>query len=78
MKFSKTSILAGMQRAKHLHLALYHPEWPSPFKSPTTVTGQVVGDYARSEYPGGILLERTSRDGDLFISTAELMRLNPL
>ena len=74
MPLSKSHILAGLQCIKRLYLAKHHPELASQEKSPALVTGRVVGSYARSEFPGGILVERNPAQGDACVVTAELMQ----
>jgi hypothetical protein len=58
MRFTKTRFLAGLQCAKHLHLIMHHPEFATPMESPMMITGEVVEQHARREFPGAITVER--------------------
>ncbi len=71
-RFSKTRFLAGLQCPKHLHLLLHHPKFATPVVSPMMITGEVVEQHARCEFPGAVTVER---DGvqDPFVQTSTLL-----
>ncbi len=73
MHLSKTSLLAGLQCRKHLHLLIHHPELATFRESPAIVTGRVVGEHARLAYPGGVLVQRRRPDADPFAQTRALL-----
>lgn len=73
MHLTKTNILAGIQCHKHLHLSIYHPELAEHNESPAVVTGKVVGEHARREYPGGVLVQRWMSPVNPFAQTMELL-----
>ena len=70
MHLSKTRILAGLQCEKHLFLMLNHPELAKTKKSPLKQIGIMVGDQAREEFPGGVLVNRFEEGSDPFAETA--------
>ena len=72
MRLTKTRFLAGLQCAKHLHLSMHHPEFATPVQSPMMITGEVVEQHARSEFPGAITVERNSAT-DPFEKTQALL-----
>ncbi|WP_455200337.1 DUF2779 domain-containing protein [Kaarinaea lacus] len=72
MRFSKTSILAGLQCAKHLYLKIHHPELSTPVVSPMMVTGEVVEEHARREFVDAASIENRGKL-DPFKYTQELM-----
>jgi hypothetical protein len=58
MHLSKTRILAGLHCEKRLYLMLNRPELAKTRKSPLAETGIMVGNQARKEFPGGVLVNR--------------------
>ncbi|HEY5604698.1 MAG TPA: DUF2779 domain-containing protein [Gammaproteobacteria bacterium] len=58
MHFTKTSILAGLQCHKHLHLSVHHPERASRVVSPMMITGEVVEQHARREFGDAVSVAR--------------------
>ncbi|MEJ2181185.1 MAG: DUF2779 domain-containing protein [Gammaproteobacteria bacterium] len=72
MRFSKTSIIAGLQCAKHLYLKMHHPELSTPIVSPMMTTGDVVEQHARSEFSDAAIVER-SGEQDPFKKTQALI-----
>jgi hypothetical protein len=71
MHLTKTRILAGLQCEKRLFLLLNHPELAKSAKSPLAETGIVVGEQARQEFPGGVLVERFEQGADPFSQTLD-------
>jgi len=69
MHLTKTRILAGLQCEKRLFLLLNHPELAKSAKSPLAETGIVVGEQARQEFPGGVLVNRFQQGADPFSQT---------
>jgi len=69
MQLNKTSILAGLNCEKRLFLMLHHPELGKTRKSPLAETGIVVGEHARHEFPGGMLVNRFKEGADPFSET---------
>ena len=74
MSLNKTDILAGLQCEKHLFLRKNHPERAKINDSPAAVTGRVVQEHARREFPDGVLVERHHRDVDPLTQTRQLMQ----
>ncbi len=58
MHLSKTRILAGLHCEKRLYLMLNRPELAKTRKSPLAESGIMVGNQARKEFPGGVLVNR--------------------
>lgn len=58
MHLSKTRILAGLNCEKRLYLLLNRPELAKTRKSPLAESGIMVGNQARKEFPGGVLVNR--------------------
>jgi hypothetical protein len=73
MRLTKTRILAGLQCEKRLFLLLNHPELARAGKSPLAEAGIAVGERARKEFPGGVLVKRFQQDTDPFAETASYM-----
>lgn len=71
-RFSKTRFLAGLQCNKHLHLLVHHPELATPTVSPLMITGEVVEEHARREYPRAVTVERDGAQ-DPFEQTKTLL-----
>ncbi|MGD2053667.1 MAG: DUF2779 domain-containing protein [Gammaproteobacteria bacterium] len=71
MHLTKTLILAGLQCEKRLFLTLNHPERAQTAKSPLAATGIAVGEQARKEFPGGVLVKRFQNNTDPFAETIE-------
>jgi hypothetical protein len=69
MYLSKTRILAGLQCEKRLYLKMYRPELAVIKKSPLFETGLIVGEQARKEFPGGVLIRRFEQGCDPFAET---------
>ena len=69
MLISKTKILAGLHCKKRLFLILNRPELAKRKKSPLAETGIIVGNQARQEFPGGVLVNRFQQDSDPFEET---------
>lgn len=56
---SKSKILAGMQCPKRLYLSVYQPELADHSGNEIAfATGNQFGEFARSLYPGGVLVEQ--------------------
>lgn len=72
MRFSKTSILAGLQCAKHLYLKVHHPELSNPDISPMMITGEVVEQHARREFADSASIENRG-EIDSFKYTQDLI-----
>lgn len=72
MRFSKTSIIAGLQCAKHLYLRIHHPELSTPTVSPMMITGEIVEQHARREFPNAITINRNA-EIDPFKKTQQLI-----
>jgi len=58
--FSKTRFLAGLQCAKRLYLLMHRPELAASQVSPMMITGDVVEQHARREFPDAVIVERNS------------------
>jgi hypothetical protein len=71
MYLTKTRILAGLQCEKRLFLLINHPELANVVKSPLAETGIAVGEQARREFPGGVLVKRFQNNTDPFAETVE-------
>lgn len=69
MHLSKTRILAGLRCEKRLFLMLNRPELAKAKKSPLAKTGIIVGEQARKEFPGGVLVNRFLKDSDPYSET---------
>ena len=73
MYLSKTSILAGLNCAKHLYLMLKHPELAIAKESPLAEAGIAVGKKAREEFSNGVLVNRFQRDEDAFAESRKFL-----
>lgn len=73
MHLSKTRILAGLQCEKRLYLRLNRPELAVIKKSPLLETGIKVGEQARLEFPGGVLVRRFQQGCDPFAETENFL-----
>ena len=73
MQLSKTRILAGLQCKKRLHLKLHRPELAVIKQSPLLETGILVGEQARKEFPGGVLVDRFQPGADPFMQTKKYL-----
>jgi hypothetical protein len=69
MHLTKTRILAGLQCEKRLFLMINHAELAQPAKSPLAETGVAVGEQARKEFPGGVLVKRFQQGVNAFTET---------
>ena len=78
MYFSKSKVLAGLRCEKQLYLYAHHPELANQSTSPTTVTGQVVEEYAHREFPNAVLVERGSPGSDPYEATKALLADNKI
>ena len=58
MHLTKTKILDGLRCVKRLYLKLNKPELAKTTKSPVQQIGIMVGEQARKEFPGGVLVNR--------------------
>jgi hypothetical protein len=74
MHFSKTQIIGGLQCEKQLWLRVHNPELMEPVESPATVTGRVVQQHARLEFPDAVLVERDRASEDAFAQTDALLK----
>ena len=72
MYLSKTSIIAGLQCAKKLYLKVHHPELSTPTVSPMMITGEVVEQHARLEFPSAVSIQYHG-NSDPFQQTMKLM-----
>jgi len=62
---SKSDYLAGMHCAKHLYLRKYHRELEAPINpggKARMADGIEIGEYARLEFPGGVLIDAHGED----------------
>jgi hypothetical protein len=59
-RFTKTRFIAGLQCARHLYLMIHHPELATPVVSPMMITGEVVEQHARREFPEAVTVERNA------------------
>ncbi|MCI0506418.1 MAG: DUF2779 domain-containing protein, partial [Gammaproteobacteria bacterium] len=57
--FTKTTILSGLQCHKHLYLTLHHPDKAIRVVSPMMITGDVVEQHARREFPDAVSVDRS-------------------
>jgi len=73
MQLSKIRILAGLQCKKRLYLKLHRPELAVIKKSPLFETGILVGEQARREFPGGVLVDRFQPGADPFTQTRKYL-----
>lgn len=73
MALNKTEFIAGLQCEKHIFLRIHHPELIEETESPAKVTGKVVQDHARREFPDAILVERNNPDINPFTKTEQLL-----
>jgi hypothetical protein len=73
MRFSKTQIIGGLRCSKQLHLSVHHPERAHIVNKPATVTGEVVEEHARREFPGAVLVPRGPGAPDPFAATRRLL-----
>lgn len=74
MHLSKTRILAGLNCAKRLYLMLNRTELAKSSKSPLAETGIIVGNQARKEFPGGVLVNRFQQGSDPFAETRSYLK----
>jgi len=75
MRFSKSSIIDGLQCAKHLYLKAHHPELAISIVSPMMITGDLVEQHARREFPQPVTIERHG-EVDSFKKTQTLLADN--
>ena len=73
MALNKTEFIAGLQCEKHIFLRIHHPELMEVTESPAKVTGKVVEEHARREFPDAILVERNNPDFNPFTKTEQLL-----
>ncbi len=69
MYLSKTRILAGLHCEKRLYFMLNRPELAKTKKSPLAESGIAVGQQARKEFSGGVLVNRFQQDSNPFSET---------
>src|SRR5579863_2006303 len=72
---SKSKLLSGEQCEKRLYLEVHHPELKevTPAMQARFDTGNVVGELARSFYPGGILVGHTQEVDKALAETADAL-----
>jgi len=73
MYLSKTRILTGLHCTKRLYLMLNHPELGVSKKSPLAEAGIAVGEQARKEFPGGVLVNRFQQGANPFAETGKYL-----
>jgi hypothetical protein len=56
-RLSKSKILSGLQCRKRLYLEVHQPELADAVDEGVFIAGRVVGETARTLYPGGMLIE---------------------
>ena len=76
MHLNKTGILAGLHCEKRLYLSLNRADLAITKKSPLAEAGILVGEQARKEFPGGVLVKRFQHDSDPYAETARLLTNN--
>jgi hypothetical protein len=76
MHLSKTRILAGLHCEKRLYLMLNRAELAKTRKSPLAETGIMVGNQARKEFPGGVLVNRFHDASNPFAETRTCLHDN--
>ena len=70
---NKADLLSAWQCAKRLHLRVHHPDLSSHKTSPAAHTGHVVGEFARLQFPGGVLIPRFIPGANPVQHTRELL-----
>lgn len=79
-RLSKSRMLSGLQCRKRLYLEIHHPELAEadPAAEQRMAAGSDVGEAARAQFPGGVLVDLADRDFSRAIrETGELLARRP-